>query len=237
MTGTDNRAHVDFDDYAADYDEALSQGLSISGENKDFFAEARVARVRDCLRAIDFEPRQILDFGCGTGSSVQYLRTLTEAPSITGVDLSRAALARARALHARPDTRFFLSSDYVPSEEIDLAFCNGVFHHIPVAKRMAAIAYVKQSLRQGGLFAFWENNWWSPAARYVMSRIPFDRDAVMLSAREARGLLTASGFSILRTEFNFVFPRSLQWLRRLEGACSPFPLGAQFLVLAKKIRS
>ena len=65
----------------------------------------------------------------------------------------------------------------------------------------AAIDYVLRSLRPGGLFAFWENNPWNPGTRYVMSRIPFDRDAITLSPLEARQLLRVGGFEILRTDF------------------------------------
>ena len=43
------------------------------------------------------------------------------------------------------------------------------------------------ALRPGGLFAFWENNPWNPGTRLVMSRIPFDRDAITLSALERGG--------------------------------------------------
>jgi SAM-dependent methyltransferase len=53
---------------------------------------------------------------------------------------------------------FFTLSGYQPAGQADLAFCNGVFHHIPLEERAEAVAYVYRSLRPGGLFAFWENN-------------------------------------------------------------------------------
>ena len=67
-----------------------------------------------------------------------------------------------------------------------LVYCNGVFHHVPPAQRPAVVRLVRDSLEPGGLFALWDNNPWNPGARLVMRRIPFDRGAVMLSAREAR---------------------------------------------------
>ena len=45
--------------------------------------------------------------------------------------------------------------------------------------------FVRQGLRPGGVFALWENNPWNPGTRLVMRRIPFDRNAVLLSARAA----------------------------------------------------
>ena len=75
---------------------------------------------------------------------------------------------------------------------MDLAYCNGVFHHIPPAQRAEALALVNRALRAGGLFSFWENSPWSLATRYVMSRCAFDRDAIMLTPPEARSLLRKS---------------------------------------------
>lgn len=67
-----------------------------------------------------------------------------------------------------------------------------------------------------------------------MSRIPFDRDAITLAAPEARRLLRAAGFDILRTDFLFIFPRMLRWSRGIEPLISRLPLGAQYQVLCRK---
>ena len=93
---------------------------------------------------------------------------------------------------------------------------------------------VYKSLRPGGIFSFWENNPWNPGTRYVMSRIPFDRDAVTLSAFQARRLIQAAGFQILRVDFLFIFPRSLSWLRVFEPGLTKLPFGAQYQVLCRR---
>ena len=67
-----------------------------------------------------------------------------------------------------------------------------------------------------------------------MWRIPFDRDAQMLSARRARELLAAAGFEIVRTDYLFVFPRALRGLRFLEEHLRATPIGAQYQVLARR---
>ena len=56
----------EFDTYAAEYDQALAQGLTISGEDKDYFAQGRVLWLRDCLAQQGVEAHRVLDFGCGT---------------------------------------------------------------------------------------------------------------------------------------------------------------------------
>ncbi len=226
---------TNFDDYAADYDAALARGVSVSGENKDYFAQGRVAWLAGCLDRLAFTPRAVLDFGCGTGSAAPFLGALPGITSILGVDVSEQSIEQARRLQASTMlARFALATEYRPDASFDLAFCNGVFHHIPPADRGGAVDYVKRALRPGGLFAFWENNPWNPGARYVMSRIPFDRDAIMISSLEAQRLLRSAGFEVVRTDFQFLFPRALKALRGLEPAAARLPLGAQYQVLVRK---
>jgi SAM-dependent methyltransferase len=224
-----------FDGYAADYEAALAEGLSVSGEDKDYFAEGRIKWLADCLRELQLKPESVLDFGCGTGSATPFLLNLLGVAAVSGVDTSAKSLEVAARAHGTARARFMPLGQYQPDESFDLAFCNGVFHHIPPAERAGAVNYVYRSLRSGGLWAFWENNPWNPGTRYVMSRIPFDRDAITLTPPEARQLLRAGGFEVLRTDFLFIFPNALRWLRSTEALLSRLPFGAQYQVLCRKV--
>jgi SAM-dependent methyltransferase len=223
-----------FDEFALDYDSALEEGLSVSGEDKTYFCHGRIAWLKNCLRGLNFRPKAVLDFGCGTGSSAPYFIDLIQAESVLGVDSSSKSIELANQNYGNQYVKFMQLSRLQPVEQIDLVFCNGVFHHIPVETRLSAIRLINRSLRHGGLFALWENNPWNPGTRYVMSRIPFDRDAVTLSVLEARRLLRFGGFEIMRIDFLFVFPRVLKWLRFLEPFVSRLPLGAQYQILCRK---
>lgn len=224
-----------FDNYAAEYDAALELGISVSGENKDYFARRRIEWLVRCLARLSEErPERILDFGCGTGSATSFFAELVAGASILGIDVSSKALEVAKQLHTKDQTAFLLFDQYTPNAEMDLVYCNGVFHHIPLGDRADAIRYIYRSLRPGGLFAFWENNPWNPGTRYVMSRIPFDRDAKTLAPPAARTLLRANGFEILDTDFLFIFPRMLRLFRCFEPGLSHLPLGAQYQVLCRR---
>jgi SAM-dependent methyltransferase len=225
-----------FDQYADDYDRALAEGLSVSGEDKAYFARGRVAWLARVLATRGFEPASVMDFGCGTGSAVPLLLELAGGGEVIALDRSQRSLEVAQREHGSERVRFSLFEEYQPSGDVDLVFCNGVFHHIPPAERPAVIDYVSRSLRPGGLFALWENNPWNPGARYVMSRIPFDRDAVPLSPPQARQILRQGGFEVVRTDFLFIFPRVLGWLRGLEAPLARLPLGAQYQVLCRRPR-
>ncbi|HEX8144160.1 MAG TPA: methyltransferase [Pyrinomonadaceae bacterium] len=223
-----------FDQYATVYDAALAEGISVSGESKDFFALGRVRWLQGQLSALGLRAETVLDFGCGIGTASPHILSILEPESLVGVDVSADSIKRAGAEHADERVRFFHTEDYIPNAQVGLAYCNGVFHHIPPGERAAALDYVYRCLRPGGLFAFWENNSWNPATRYVMSRCPFDQDAIPVAPTEARRLLRASGFELLRTDFMFIFPRCLRWFRGIEPLVSSLPLGTQYQVLCRK---
>jgi trans-aconitate methyltransferase len=224
----------EFDDYAANYDSALNEGLSLSGESKEYFAHERVRWLAGRLADLGVQPSRVLDYGCGTGSTSPELLEEFHARMVVGVDASRESLDIARQAHADPRLQFTSTSDLEPSGQFEVAYCNGVFHHVEPEQRLDALDYVRRSLAAGGHFGLWENNPWNPGTRLVMRRIPFDRDAKLLSPPGARRLLARAGFEVLRTDFLFLFPRMLSALRPLEARLARFPAGAQYMVLCRK---
>jgi SAM-dependent methyltransferase len=225
-----------FDQYAAAYEEALSSAIAPSGENREFFAEGRVAWLQRCLRQAGHSPQALLDFGCGDGATTPLLLNALNAERAVGIDVSERSLELARKRHGTERIRFESIAEFEESGTVDLAYCNGVFHHILPKQRAEALALVHRGLRTGGLFSFWENSPWSLATHYVMSRCAFDRDAIMLTPPDARRLLRDGGFEILRTDFRFIFPRTLRALRKIEDFVYRIPLGTQYQILCRKIR-
>jgi SAM-dependent methyltransferase len=223
----------DFDASAANYDQQLQRGLSISGETKEFFALERVKWLSHRVDRLDFQVRDCLDFGCGIGTATPYFFDVLNATSMVGTDPSESSLEIARS-HWKSLAATFVQPEAISSNSIDLAFCNGVFHHIDPANRADAASVVYRSLRPGGLFALWENNPWNPLTRLSMSRVPFDADAIMLWPGETRRLLGDCGFEVLFTDYKFFFPRPLAALRFLEPSLRRCVMGAQYLVLGRK---
>ena len=223
-----------FDEYATSYDHALAQGLAATGEDRSYFARRRVEWLRRCLDRMQFPAGCAVEFGCGTGSNVPFLLELAGATSVVGIDTSAASLEVARNAFGSAKVKFYGSGEYQGEGNADLAFCNGVFHHIPPPHRATAIEYLYRCLRPGGLLALWENNPWNPGTRYVMSRIPFDRDAITLTPPESRRLVRAAGFEVLRTDCLFIFPHFLRWLRGLEPYLSAVPIGGQYELLCRR---
>lgn len=222
----------DFDAVAASYEAALDQGLRLSGEGPEYFAQRRVAWTAQVLAGQDV--RRVLDFGCGVGLAAPRLAEQFDAEAVWGFDPSINSIERAQRERGAARFRFTADAAALPEGECDLAYCNGVFHHIPPEERAGALATIARALRPGGWFALWENNPWNPGTRLVMRRIPFDRDAQTLSPIATRQMLSGAGFEVLRTDAWFLFPHALRWLRPLESLVHRIPLGGQYMVLARK---
>ena len=228
------REAVDFDDYTDSYCHALHQGLAVSGEDRNYFAQGRIEHVR---RTLAPKPvRRVLDYGCGDGESCQFLAAAFPGAEVVGTDASPQSIELARRRRSSNSVRF------LPVEELrdldrwtaDLVYTNGVFHHIAPQERETALAQITNLLGRNGVLAFCENNPWNVGTRLVMNRIPFDRDAIPLSPRTTRRLMHSNGLRIDRMDFLFYFPRPLAFLRWTEPLLRGLPLGAQYCAFCSR---
>jgi SAM-dependent methyltransferase len=225
----------EFDTFASNYDDTLNRGLALTGERKEYYAAGRIKWLQSRLKKLGIaSPQSCLDFGCGTGTSAPLLLATLGLEKYCGFDPSANSIEQAKCFHASPKARFTCDLSSMPARSIDLAFCNGVFHHIAPAERPAAFYRIAESLKPGGVFAFWENNPWNPMVHFMMSRVEFDRDALMLWPSAATKQALQAGLHRLNRSFMFIFPSALAFARRLEPALSSLPLGGQYLLLFQK---
>lgn len=223
---------AEFDEFAVDYDRHLRKGLALTGESKEHFARERIRWTKGRLREWGHDVESALDYGCGTGTSTPLLQEMLGAQRVTGVDVSQRSIDLAPSANG---LRYSLVDDYEPASDVDLAFTNGVFHHIPAPERVASVDYLRRSLRPHGVLALWENSPYNPATHYGMRMNEFDRDCKMLRPVTVRALLMDAGFSILRSDFLFVFPHLLRGMRWIEPRITHWPVGGQYVVLAQRI--
>ena len=224
---------AEFDKFADGYKECVNSTLGLYGEDADYFAAGRVEWLTKVL-ADRGDIHNIMDYGCGIGVGIPHLLAYPDIESLIGVDISEKSLERARRDHASEKVRFASFDEYKPKGEIDMAVCCSVFHHIPLEHRATAVKYVYDSLRPGGFLALWEHNPWNPGVVYVMNKSPLDQDAIRVKPHEARRLVRKGGFSVVRTDYRFFFPNFLKIFRGLEPSLRRLPVGAQYLVLARK---
>lgn len=212
----------------------LNRGLRLSGEDKTFFMEGRLERLRAVL-PFGWSPSRILDFGCGTGETSRRLLERFDGAQVVGVDVSAGALEHARRHHGSAEISFFDVDSFEAPASFDLCYSNGAFHHIDPAQRPRVLARLRELLRPGGLLAVFENNPWNPGTRLIMRRVPFDRGAQTVDSVRMRRLVAAAGFELVGpARYMFVFPAPLKALRGTEPRLERLPLGAQYLVLARR---
>lgn len=229
-------AKNEFDHLADNYKESISPWVRITGENIEFYAQSRIKWVARQLKEMGVHPRKIMDFGCGVGLATPFLLEEFGIDShIVGVDVSPDSLEIAKSKYSSQNISFQSLDHYTQDQSVDLVYCNGVFHHIPLNERDGAVHYVCASLRPGGFFALWENNPWNPIAKYNMTHAEIDRNAIPINPPDGKKLVTANGLQLLKMQYYFIFPAFLKFLRPLEPLVSQVPLGAQYVVLSRKV--
>lgn len=229
-------SQAEFDRFARTYEQDLAKSLAPTGETREFYALKRIDWTARCVARLGYSVKRILDYGCGDGANLPMLAARFHAEHVLGLDVSPESISVARAANPAAGLQFLCTSDWTPDGSVDLAYTNGVFHHIPPAERHGCLQAIRSALKPGGLFAFWENNPWNPGTQYVMSRCAFDEHAIKISPQEAWKMLSSVGFRIVRTDFLFYFPRQLSFLRPAELLLRRLPLGGQYLVLCQHSR-
>jgi SAM-dependent methyltransferase len=224
----------EFDESARDYEALFKPWLRIAGASRDYFAQSRLHWLSSLLREQKIAPRRVMDFGCGTGMSLRLLLDILNAEQVIGLDTSEESLAVVRESAGDLPVQLATPAKYLPRQDLDLVYCNGVFHHIPVAERPAIVDYIYRCLRPGGLFALWENNPWNPMHAFAMKHSKIDENAIPLPPPESCRLVASARFRVIRTDYLFFFPGYLSWLHPLEKRLNKVPLGAQYQVLARK---
>ncbi len=215
---------IDFDQYAGQYEALIAAQTNFFDRDNDYFIRYKVERARQLAGDV----KSVLDFGCGIGRSMPYLRETFAKADIAGCDPSADSLAIAR--RENPRCRFFGMEDAGAAPRFDLVLAANVFHHIQPPERQDALRYCHDHLKPGGRFIVFEHNPYNPVTRRLVNTCPFDADAVLLPMRETVARLRDAHFTIAETGYCLFFPGVLAGLRPLENYLGWLPLGGQYFV-------
>lgn len=224
-----DKERVDFDTYADRYEKLMDDQLAFFSKDHGYFAEYKVRLVAAELAHV---PRKILDFGCGIGLSLPYLRRYFPTAEIHATDLSGKSLDYVRERH--PDVKV-LADDAIDTHTFDLIFIANVFHHIPVEHREEVSLRLARLLERDGELFIFDHNPFNPVTRHMVNTCPFDEDAVLLRRSEMKFLVRdVAKLTLTRSRYCLYFPQSLAALQPLEGWLGWLPLGGQYFVSARK---
>jgi trans-aconitate 2-methyltransferase len=116
------------------------------------FSDLRLRPAIELLARVDLNgPRQVVDLGCGTGTSTRLLRARWPEASITGVDSSAEMLAEARAAEGVTEWVLGDLATWSPSQPVDLIFANASLQW--VGDHEALMPRLFSALAPGGVLA------------------------------------------------------------------------------------
>ena len=232
---------AEFDRHAAGYDGGLDNPVKrLMGNSPDQFIAVKarwLLRHEPKLRSGELA---LLDYGCGAGDLMRVLATLGARADFTGCDVSSGMLAevarRWPAAQGAPPTTAPQDGARTPfaDGQFDIATISAVLHHVPVGERPAVYAELGRVLKPGGRLYVFEHNPRNPLVRYVIARTPIDENAILLDAREVHHGLLGSARYEFDTDYLMFMPPGLAFLRPLDRALAWLPLGAQYVVAARK---
>ncbi|WP_192247032.1 class I SAM-dependent methyltransferase [Mesorhizobium silamurunense] len=225
-----------FDSYRSSYGEAVEGSIRFSGLRHDFFLHAKAELLRRLIVEQDLRRGnagvRALDVGCGVGSLHPHLTDVFDR--LDGCDVSEESLSRAS--RENPSVAYSTcTTSRLPYADgmFDLAFASCVVHHVPPASWLDFFREMRRVVRRGGLACIIEHNPYNPLTRMAVLRCPFDKDAVLLSARKAASLLGQADFRDVRCEHFLLLPSARPLAGKLERALAGLPLGAQYACVAR----
>ncbi|MGV2864428.1 class I SAM-dependent methyltransferase [Achromobacter sp. ESBL13] len=216
---------VDFDNHTENYNDLLRESVGFFSADDEYFARYKVDLVKNTLK---IQPARILEYGCGIGRNIPFLRESFPGAVIEGSDVSEASLEVARQEH--PGHNFFLEGDTSPRGAYDLIFVASVYHHIPPAERTRATEGLVDRLIPGGALCVFEHNPYNPITRRIVNNCIYDADAVLLKPKQMKSLIKQASLDLHTFEYCLFIPPKLSALAWVERHLGWLPLGGQYWV-------
>lgn len=224
--------HVDFDKFSENYNQLLNDRTKFFSASEEYFARYKVDVIR---RQVTSPINTLLEYGCGIGRNIPFLRRAFPNAVVMGSDISCRSLAVARK--ENPGIEFFQEGKRANlSGEFDLILVAGVYHHIPTDERAAVSRTLFWRVSpQGSLFVF-EHNPFNPVTRRIVNACPYDEDAALLKPTMVKKLLRQADFHIEAHSYCLFVPPRLSRLIFVERLLGWLPLGGQYWIQAKRSR-
>lgn len=221
---------VDLGEYTENYNELLRRGTKFFSSDEAYFAKYKVLLTREIIRD---EPRRILEFGCGIGRNIPFLRDVFKTSEIMGSDVSEKSVAAAK-LNNKGIYCWTESNITDEKSDFDLVFVAGVFHHIPPPEREETMTKIYRRLVPSGNLLIFEHNPYNPITRKIVNNCPYDQDVILLRPQQLRQHIETAGLTILRQGYSLFFPPKFKKINKLDRYLSSLPLGGQYWVHAVK---
>jgi SAM-dependent methyltransferase len=218
------------------YRDAVERSIGFSGTGLDFFTRAKVRKLLGIAARRVGDPRGLsfLDIGCGPGETDRLLKGRVHG--LTGVDTSARMIEVAARRNPWAEYRAVDADAALPfaTASFDVSFAICVLHHVETGSRARLVSEATRVTKPGGMVVIFEHNPWNPLTRRAVAGCEFDRDAVLLRRRESERLLRDAGLESVDGAYIIYFTRESARLHRVEHLLGGLPLGAQYVVSARR---
>jgi SAM-dependent methyltransferase len=220
---------INFDDFTENYSAQLKEQTKLFTSDDSYFAQYKI----NITKKISKNPARILEFGCGIGRNISFLRAAFPDADIFGSDISLQSLTIAREMN--PRVQFFSEKELSSRDELfDLIFIAGVYHHISPMQRTNVTKLLYKRLTPEGQLMIFEHNPYNPITRKIVSSCPYDKGVILLAPRTLKNHVREAGFGFYRQGFCLFFPPWLPFLSKLDPYLKWLPLGGQYWIQAVK---
>ncbi len=224
-----------FDDFAEDYRNIHTENIKISGADSFYFAEMKVKILQKWENDTALN---VLDIGCGDGTTEIFIHKYFPGWEVTAVDISEKSIAKAIG-KSIPNASFSVYDGLqvpVTPACFDIVFIAGVLHHVDFSLHQAITNEINRVLKKSGRVYLFEHNPLNPLTKHLVKTCVFDKDARLLYNSYSRKLLQKCGLIIKENPFIIFFPRKgfLSKFIFLEKYLQWLPFGGQYLIRAIK---
>jgi SAM-dependent methyltransferase len=227
---------TEFDDIAQDYNNEIVEDLGAFGKFRDSMLAYKVEYLR-YIAPLHYA-QSILDYGCGIGMNIPYLRHYFPEAKLFGCDVSKKSieLAKSHIDYCQFDVIETPRDIKMYKNTIDCVFISTVLHHIEPEEHKIWLQALYDIMKEGSYIIIFEHNMFNPLTRRLVKKSKMDKDAIMLNAGYCKHLVEeifGSGKRV-KLRYTYFFPWRNPLFTAIEHAIAWLPLGAQYYVAVEK---
>ena len=229
-----------FDNESEIYLDMLKYRINKTGFSIDYIQEYKVLDLKyEAEKYFDINSNlKILDFGCGIGLSIPYLRKHFKNSILYGCDYSKKSIEKCIETNKNINNLHLLSSNGVDIpflEKFDIIFIANVMRHIPRKNQEIVLKNLKACLKENGFIMMYEFNPFNPVSLYFYSieDCKYDPENVkIMSPVYSKNLFESIGFKNIKLNYRFFVPNSFKFLVGIEKYLKKVPFGASYYLSA-----
>ena len=221
---------TEFDYLSNNYDETLKKSFPSALEEVNYFSTYKIKLIHKLLG--NKKNINILDFGCGSGNSLDIFPKYFQSSNLWGYDVSKEFIKKIKK--RKKNVKLTSNLSKIPKEKFDLIFISNVLHHIDKKNHIRILSNCRSFLNKTGVIYIFEHNPINPVTNYIFKNALIDRNAEMVPSKRLVGTALKAKLKVASLKYTPFFPKQLSFLRFLEKFLVWIPLGAQYLLILNK---